>query len=79
MLSSLCRGHQADKERTTADFSHLASIFILLQKMRSSSVCYRAGEIDLTNSNADPTIVERIWHILQVAVFILPRLRYPIP
>lgn len=35
------RGFLMDVLTRAADFSHLASILILLQKMKSSSVCFR--------------------------------------
>jgi hypothetical protein len=58
-----------------ADFSHLLSILILLQKMKSSSVCIREWmELSITDG-----VVERIGHFVQIAIPLPNRLRLPLP
>jgi ER lumen protein retaining receptor len=62
------------------DLSHLFSILILLHKMKTSSVrSYHRLSSTSSSSRILTTSLERIRHLLQVAIPLPRRIRHPIP
>lgn len=58
-----------------ADFSHLLSILILLQKMKSSSARFKPLRVGSFIANCE---AERIGHLFQIAIPLPNRLRNPL-
>lgn len=70
-------GIQDADQDTIADFSHLASILILLHKMTQMSVSYISCARPVCQSLAnEPVSLELLWHLVQVARTLSPGLHH---